>query len=86
MVDNGYSYCKNLLIAVDQLFSALIGYPCDETLSSLAYRWELDGKRKWVRILIDALFFFEKDHCKSAYESELGRSQLPPSMRGKNAE
>ena len=77
MVDNGYSYGKNLLIAIDQLFSALIGYPCDETLSSLAYRWEIEGKRKWVRVLIDCLFFFQKDHCKTAFESELLRRQLP---------
>ena len=82
MVDNGYSYGKNLLIAIDQLFSALIGYPCDETLSSLAYRWELNGKRKWVRMLIDTLFFFQKDHCREAYESELKRAHLPETMRG----
>ena len=82
MVDNGYPYGKNLLIAIDQLFSALIGYPCDETLSSLAYRWELNGKRKWVRMLIDTLFFFQKDHCREAYESELNRAHLPETMRG----
>ena len=82
MVDNGYSYGKNLLIAIDQLFSALIGYPCDETLSSLAYRWELAGKRKWVRVLIDGLFFWQKGHCQKAYKSELERAHLPISMRG----
>lgn len=82
MVDNGYSYGKNLLIAIDQLASALCGYPCDETFSSIAYRWELEGKRKWVRVLIDTLFFFDKDHCRESYEVELKRFHLATSMRG----
>ena len=81
MEENGYSYGKNLLIAFDQLFAALFGFPCDETISSRAYRWELDGKRKWPRVLIDALLWFDKDHCKESYESEILRRQLPPSMR-----
>lgn len=81
MVENGYSYGKNLLIAIDQLVAAIFGFPCDETISSVAYRWELEGKRKWPRILIDALFFFDKGHCKESYESEVLRRQMPPSMR-----
>lgn len=81
MVENGYSYGKNLLIAIDQLVAAIFGFPCDETISSVAYRWELEGKRKWPRILIDALFFFDKDHCKESYESEVLKRQMPPSMR-----
>ena len=32
----------------------------------------------------DALFFWQKDHCKSAYESEIERAQLPPGMRDAN--
>lgn len=31
--------------------------------------------------IIDHLFFWQTEHCKSAYESEVERSQLPPSMR-----
>lgn len=82
MVENGYSYSKNLLIAIDQLMAALFGFPCDETISSVAYRWELEGKRKWTRIVIDALFYMhEKEHCKKSYEAELDRSQMHPSMR-----
>lgn len=73
---------KRILIAVDQLANAICnGWP-DETLSSRAWRWEKNGKRRWPRMVIDALFFFDPDHCRESYESErLGR-QLPPELRG----
>lgn len=82
MVDNGYSYGKNLLIAIDQLFSALIGYPCDETLSSVAHRLRIEKNITWVECVIDALFFWQEDHCKTAYESEQARKHFPPELRG----
>lgn len=72
----------NFLIALDQLFNAILaGWP-DETLSSRAYR--MDGrKRRWTiaRRAIDGLFFWEDDHCKQAYRSEQLRRQLPPEFR-----
>lgn len=71
------------LVAVDQLINTLIpnGY-ADETLSSRAYRHAAIKKdRRWPMWLIDNLFFWQTEHCKSAYESEVERSQLPPSMR-----
>ena len=73
---------KRILIALDQLVNAVFnGWP-DETISSRAWRWERNGKRAWPRKLIDAVFFFDRDHCRESYESErLGR-QLPPEMRG----
>lgn len=75
------SYIRRLLIAVDQLLNAVLGGWPDETLSSRAWRWELNGVRSWPRKLIDALFFREVDHCRESYESErLGR-QLPPELR-----
>ena len=68
---------KNVWIAVDQLGNAYFkGYP-DETLSSRAWRWELCGKRAWPRKLIDCLLFFDADHCRESYQSELERSQSP---------
>ena len=72
---------KQVLIAVDQLVNALGGGWADETLSSRAWRWELAGKREWPRRLIDALFFWEPDHCCESYESERRRLQLPPELR-----
>ena len=31
----------------------------------------------WVFSDIDALMFFDPDHCRTSYESELERKQLP---------
>lgn len=74
-------YIKNVLIAIDQLFNAVIGGYCDESLSSRAYRWDVDGVRKWPRIVIDRLFFWEKQHCYQSYLSEREGRQLPPELR-----
>lgn len=75
----------NILIAFDQLLYVLLtlgsGMP-DETMSSAAWRAELDGRPARVfRPLIDALFFFEKDHCRNAYESEVLRRHVPDSYK-----
>lgn len=72
---------KHVWIALDQLLNACFrGWP-DETLSSRAWRWEQNGKRSWPRKLIDALLFFDPEHCRESFESErLGR-QLPPELR-----
>ena len=79
---------KQLLICVDQLANVLIGLFsnkkawADETLSAHAYRLELERGRTWARKMIDTIFFFDHDHCKTSYESEVNKRQLPPSMRG----
>lgn len=74
-------YIKNVLIAIDQLFNAAIGGYCDESLSSRAWRWARDGVRDWPRKLIDGLFFWQREHCKSSYESEREGRQSPPELR-----
>jgi hypothetical protein len=73
-----------ILVAIDQLFTALVGGWADETISS--YAWRLEGQRKLfgliVRPVIDAIFFWQKDgHCFSAYMAEVDRRQLPPILR-----
>lgn len=74
-------YGKSVLIAIDQFINTLLcGWP-DETLSSRAWRWELDGIRSWPRKTIDALFFFDPNHCRESYESERTGRQLPPELR-----
>ena len=78
------NYLLRVLIAIDQLINVVIcdGAP-DETMSSAVYRMERDG-HFWgfMRPVIDTLFSpFEKDHCRSAYESERQRSQLPPEFQ-----
>lgn len=71
-----------ILVAVDQLVNTMLGGFADETLSSRAYRHAAIKKdRTWPMTIIDAIFFWQDQHCKQAYESEIERSQLPPSMR-----
>ena len=75
------TYGKAVLIAVDQLVNALLaGWP-DETLSSRAWRWEQNGVRSWPKKVINAMFFWQKDHCLSAYTNEREGRQLPPELR-----
>ena len=75
------TYCKAVLIAIDQLVNAILaGWP-DETLSSRAWRWEQDGVRVWPRRLIDRMFFWEQEHCYQSYISEREGRQLPPELR-----
>ena len=76
-----WSYVKNVLIGVDQLLNAIFCGAVDETLSSRAYRLDIERGLKWPRFLIDALLFFDRDHCYQSYLSEIERKQLPPSMR-----
>ncbi|WP_118813661.1 DNA helicase UvrD [Haemophilus haemolyticus] len=72
-----YSY--HVVIAIDQLFNALTGGAADETLSSRAYRGAIlaeNPKKRW-RVLyrvINALFF-DVNHCKASYESEVSGKQ-----------
>ena len=75
------TYGKRTLIAVDQLINTLfMGWP-DETLSSRYWRWEQAGIRAWPRKLVDGLFFGQREHCKSSYESEREGRQSPPELR-----
>lgn len=68
-------YLLNLAIAIDQLANAILDGDADETLSARAYRMQ---QRKqpfwgWTAPAIDLLFFWQKEHCKQAYETELKR-------------
>jgi hypothetical protein len=77
-------YLLHVLIALDQVFTTLLGGWPDETLSSYAWRLEVQDKpwgRFW-RPLIDALFFWEPPgHCERSYFSERARLQMPPPLR-----
>ena len=73
---------EQIPIAIDQLVNTIFGGWADETISCRAHR--MQGKsRKWARLrkLIDSLFRRQKDHCKTAYESEMQRRHLSPEMR-----
>ena len=72
----------NLLIALDQLAWVILtlgnGMP-DETISAALWRMESQGKwaGKLFRPVVDALFFFDQNHCMSAWQSEHNKQQLP---------
>jgi len=72
---------KQVAIAFDQLLNAILGGWSRETLSSRA--WRQQHKKRWAiaRKVIDAIFFWERDHCKTAYESEVSLKHLPPMFR-----
>lgn len=78
---------KNLLIAADQAANVLIwikrdgfGLP-DETLSARAWRLRHQSNA-WKRI--DALFFFDPNHCQTSYDAEMTRKQLPKEYQNGN--
>ncbi len=76
-------YVTNVLIAIDQVGTALIGGSPDETMSSYAYRMERQGKLagRVFRPLIDWLFSWQKipgGHCRDAWLAEVNRTQEAP--------
>lgn len=79
--DEMKEYCFHVAIAFDQLLNALFCGTCDETLSSRAYRLKIERDRCIPYYLINLIFFWQEDHCKEAYESEINRLHLPGSMR-----
>lgn len=73
------------LIAFDQVLNTMVyikgdgwGF-ADETLSARA--WRLRDESSFPYKLINALFFWQENHCKEAYESEHRNFQLPPEYR-----
>ena len=76
------TYIVHLLIALDQLGTAILGGWPDETMSSYAFRLDMQGKPfGFMRRVIDALFFWDDDHCRKAWLAEMRRKQVPLEMR-----
>ena len=68
-------------IAFDQPANTVrVGQP-DETLSAWAHRRHLAGKSTW-RNVINALFFWQPDHCEESHWSEVRRIHFPREYRG----
>ena len=69
----------NILIAIDQLFNTLFGGEPDESISARCWRLHLvSAKWRYTMIAIDALFFWQDEHCKQSYFAEFERKHLPP--------
>lgn len=78
-------YVRQVAIAIDQLINTALGGWADETLSSRIWREakRQPPQRSW-RVLyraVNGLFFWQRNHCRSAYERERGRWHLPPDLR-----
>lgn len=71
------TYGLKVAIAFDQLCNALCGGMPDETLSARAEREHREGLRSWPRKIVNAIFFWQEDHCRTSFESELVRRHLP---------
>lgn len=73
---------KQVAIAADQFINTLLGGWADETLSARVYRnrgrswwWQ------WWYCFINAVFFWQGNHCRNSYTSEQLRRQLPTEYR-----
>lgn len=78
-------YIINLLVAFDQFINVLfLGQP-DETISSRAWRCK-DSSSFWkfMRKLIDTIFFWQKDHCYYSFIAEVERHQITTEIITKN--
>ena len=78
-------YFINILISFDQFVNVLfLGQP-DETISSRAWRCK-DSSSFWrfMRKLIDTIFFWQKDHCYYSFIAEVERHQITTEMITKN--
>lgn len=70
---------ENNLIALDQLLNTLLLGEPDETLSSRAFRADQANKifGRIFRPTIDLIFFWQDNHCKQSFLSEINKKQLP---------
>ena len=78
-------YLINILISLDQFLNVLfLGQP-DETISSRAWRCK-DSSSFWkfMRKLIDMLFFWQKDHCYNSFIYEIERNKITTTILTKN--
>ena len=75
---------EEFLIAIDQVFNTLLYIPgdstgfADETLSARAWRLR---KISSVYKVIDAVFFWSKNHCQTSYLAEKVRLHEPKEYR-----
>lgn len=77
------------LIALDQAINTLIWSAAegwghaDETLSARAWRLGSRYPATWgvLRVAIDALLFFDPDHCFTSYLAERRRKHFPAEYR-----
>lgn len=74
-----WQWIFQILVAIDQLLNAILGGKADETLSARAHRMRVKRHRYfyWLADVIDAIFFWDEDHCANAYDAEVKKRQFP---------
>lgn len=75
------SRAREVLIALDQLVNTIFGGYADETMSARCWRLRSFQPYATLRPIIDGLFFWDPDHCRTSYESEQQRTELPAEYR-----
>ncbi len=76
-------YIKRVAIAFDQLLNTIGGGQPDETISAKIYRKSINpGTDGWkfAEKVVNTIFF-DKNHCKDSYMSEIHRTQFPRDYR-----
>lgn len=74
-------YFKQLWIAIDQLGNALLAGWADETLSCRSWRQRHKPRFAIAVKVINAMFFWQNNHCRGAYEQERLRMHIAPELR-----
>jgi len=74
-------YLRHNLTALTQLLNTLLGGYPDESTSSRAHRQQDRLRWRIARRLINALFFWQHDHCHLAWKEETMYRQMPPELR-----
>lgn len=71
-------YFGRIALGFDQLFNTFFGGLPDETLSARAYR-QSEKKKVWYIAMkvINCIFFWQKNHCYSAFTVERDYGHRP---------
>lgn len=71
------SRLREVAVAIDQLANAILGGYAQETISSRCWRLRDYRPYSTMRRVIDGLFFWQQDHCRISYESQVRRRNMP---------
>jgi hypothetical protein len=77
------AYFWRIFVGLTQLLNTVLGGWPDESVSSRVWRLEQQGNAaaRWARRSVDAAFFWQTEHCATAYQLERSRYRLPPIFR-----
>lgn len=74
---------NQLMYSLDCLVNTILGGYANESLSSRFYRANRDNKwYGFMKNVTDTIFFYQDNHCQTAYFRTLDRMNLPPEFRG----